>query len=182
MAELQVPDPVVVLLVGAAGSGKSSFAARHFPADAVLSSDALRAEISGDAADQSVTGAAFAALHRALDRRLAAGWLTVVDATNVTAAARRTIRGIAARNGVPVVAIVLDLPGPVVHARNAARRERTVPERAVNHHLGRLSRALANGELEAEGYATVVRLRDPAEVDALTIRLVPAADDDRGGR
>src|SRR3972149_3902672 len=110
VSELRVPDPSVVLRGGAAGAGKSTFAARHFPASAVLSSDALRAAIAGDAADQSATRRAFTALHRALDRRLAAGLLTVVDATNVTAAARRTIRRAAARHGAPVVAIELDLP------------------------------------------------------------------------
>ncbi|HSO29938.1 MAG TPA: AAA family ATPase [Candidatus Sulfomarinibacteraceae bacterium] len=173
MSELRFPDPSVVLLVGAAGAGKSTFAARHFPSSAVLSSDALRATIAGDPADQSVNRQAFAALHRALDRRLAAGLLTVVDATNVTVAARRAIREIAARHGIPIVAVVLDLPPPIVHARNAGRTGRTVPEAAVTHHLGQLRNALANGDLGAEGYAQVVRLRDPAEVDGLTVRLVP---------
>ena len=110
MTELVLPDPCVVLLVGAAGSGKSTFAARHFAADAVLSSDALREVIAGDAADQRATRPAFAALHLALERRLAAGRLAVVDATNLTASARAKVRRIAARRGVPVLAIVLDPP------------------------------------------------------------------------
>ena len=123
MAELAITARSVVLLVGAAGAGKSTFARRHFPPEAILSSDAMREAIAGDAADQRVNGPAFAALHRALDRRLVSGGMAVVDATNATAAARRTIRRIAERHRVPVIAIVLDLPG------RSPRAGRSVPSR-----------------------------------------------------
>ncbi|MEO7664450.1 MAG: AAA family ATPase [Candidatus Limnocylindrales bacterium] len=173
MAELAIPDPSVVLLVGAAGSGKSTLAARHFTADEVLSSDALRGAITGDEADQRATRVAFAALHRTLERRLAAGRLTVVDATNVTVAARASIRRLAAVHDTPCVAVVLDLPAPLVHARNAARTGRVVPADAVERQISRLAAALDAGTLAAEGYAVVVHLRDPAAVAALAIRRGP---------
>jgi len=176
VTDIEIPDPSVVVLVGAAGAGKSTFAAKHFAPDAVLSSDQLRAAISGDAADQSATRRAFTLLHRALDRRLAAGLLTVVDATNVTAAARRTIRRAAARNGVPVVAIVLDLPEEVVRERNAGRTGRVVPDQVVTRHLGQLADALS-GRLADERLSAVIHLRDPAEADAITVRLVRSAPD-----
>ncbi len=175
MADLEIPDPSVVLLVGAAGAGKSTFAARLFSPEAILSSDAMRAAITGDSADQSATRPAFAALHRALDRRLAAGRLAVVDATNVTAASRRAILRAAARHGVPAVAIVLDLPWQIVLSRNGGRGERPVPEGVVRRHLAQLARALAGAELDREGYATIVRLRDPDEVERTIVRLVAAA-------
>jgi len=176
MAALEIPDPSVVILVGAAGAGKSTFAARPFPLGAVLSSDAMRAAISGNAADQSATRPAFDALHRALDQRLAAGRLTVVDATNVTPAARRTVRTIAARHRTPVIVIVLDYPSAVVHARNAARQGRQVPDAAVSRHLNQLRRAVDDGDLDREGHLRVVVLRDPAEAAALTVRVVAPPD------
>ncbi len=128
---LDLPEPALVVLVGAAGSGKSTFAARHFAPDEVLSSDALRAAIAGDAADQRATRPAFAALHRELARRLRSGRLTVVDATNVTPAARRELLRLAGIAGVPAVAVIIDLPAELVHARNAARRDAPFPDRVT---------------------------------------------------
>jgi protein phosphatase len=166
---VEIPDPSLVVLVGAAGAGKSTFAARHFAAGEVLSSDVLREAIAGDAADQRATRPAFAALHRAVERRLRAGRLTVVDATNVAAAARRALLRRAAVAGVPAVAIVLDLAPGVVEARNATRTGRRVPAEAVLRQLADLEAALRAGALEAEGFALLVRLADPADVDAVRI-------------
>jgi protein phosphatase len=168
VTHLVLPDPCLVLLVGVAGSGKSTLAARLFAPDVVLSSDAYRERLSADAADQGATGAAFAALHRDLRARLMHGRTTVVDATNVQPRARHPLVRMARETGVPVVAIVLDLPEELVLARNAAR-DRVVPEDAVRRQLAALRKALAPGGLEVEGYAQVVVVRSPAEVAALTV-------------
>lgn len=165
---LHVPDPSLVVLVGAAGAGKSTFAARHFPADAVLSSDALRGVVAGDETDQRATRAAFSILHRELGRRLAAGRLTVVDATNVTSYARRGLIRRAAAANVPAIAIVFDLDPALVAMRNAGRPGRIVPSDAVERQQRELAASLRRG-LEGEGFAAVHLLRDAAEVDAVRI-------------
>jgi protein phosphatase len=164
-----VPDPSLVVLVGAAGSGKSTFAARQFAADEVLSSDAYREWIAGDPADQRATRPAFAALHRELARRMARRALTVVDATNVLAHARRSLLRRATAAGMPAVAIVLDLPPALVLARNAARSAGAVPVAAVREQLSDLERAVRSDRFTAEGFAAVVRLVDPADVDAVRV-------------
>lgn len=167
---LEIPDPSLVVLVGAAGSGKSTFAARHFPTDEILSSDAFRAVIGGDPADQSATRPAFAALHRALARRLAAGRLTVVDATSVQPHARRSLLRRADAAGVPAVAIVLDLPASLVVDRNRGRAYGIVPDAVVDRQLAELADALRPGGLDAEGFAAINRLTRAEEVDAVEVR------------
>lgn len=166
---ISIPDPSLVVLVGAAGAGKSTFAARHFAPAEVLSSDAFRERIAGDPAGQAATGAAFAALHRALARRLREGRLAVVDATSVQPRARRALLRYAAAAGVPAIAIILDLPALMVLARNAARPDRVVPEAAVRRQLADLERTLRDDRLAKEGFAGVVRLRDAASVDAVVV-------------
>ena len=88
---IPIPDMSLVVLIGVSGSGKSTFARKHFKPTAVLSSDYFRGLVADDETDQSATTDAFDVLHYVLGKRLAAGRLTVVDATNVQQArARRT--------------------------------------------------------------------------------------------
>jgi protein phosphatase len=176
ISEIDIADPSLVVLIGAAGAGKSTFAARHFPEDEVLSSDRFRAMVSGDEADQDATHAAFSRLHRELMRRLTAGMLTVVDATSLEPSSRRALLARAATTGVPATAIVFDLPAETVLARNAARKSRVVDELVIRHHLARL-RACLEGPappLYREGFVQVVVLRDPAEVDQVRVLRRPA--------
>jgi protein phosphatase len=170
---LALPDPSLVVLVGAAGAGKSTFAAQWFGADEVLSSDAFRLRIAGDESDMAITRVAFGVLHKALERRLAQGRLTVVDATNVERHARRALVTRALAAGIPAVAIVLALPAQVVHAQNALRPGRVVPRDVVEQHVRMLEHGLRAGALQVEGFAEVAIIRDSVELDALRVERAP---------
>jgi protein phosphatase len=170
-ARIEIPADALVLLIGAAGSGKSNLAARLFSAEAILSSDALRGQVSGDPANQRATARAFRILHAQATQRLANGRLTVVDATNIGKAARRPLRAVAALHDRPAIALVLDLPAAVCLERNAARSGRVVPESVVQRQLGELRRTLDRGDLAAEGFDLLVVLTDSAAVDGTTVGL-----------
>jgi protein phosphatase len=174
--ELILPDSCLVVLIGAAGAGKTTFAARHFEPAEILSSDAYRALIAGDESDQRATRAVFGRLHRALERRLADGLLTIVDATNVERSARRALLVRAMDAGLPSIAIVLDLPPATIVARNAARSSRIVDERVVRRHLERLRHSLdgPGARLRDEGFRQIIILREPLELDELRIVRRPA--------
>jgi protein phosphatase len=162
-----VPDPSLVLLVGASGSGKTTFAARHFAPTEVLASDAFRAMVADDERDMSATADAFELVHAVAAKRLAAGRLTVVDATNVQPQARRTLIALARLHGRVPVAIVFDLPEWLCLERNAARGGRRVPPRVVRDQHGLLRRSL--GRLAGEGFGRVLVLHTPEEVETVTI-------------
>jgi protein phosphatase len=172
MATVLVADPSLVLLVGAAGSGKSTLAARLFAPDEIVSSDALRAVVSGDEADQTVSGVAFKILHRTVDRRLGERRMTVVDATNAAPTVRRPLLQRARLHGVPSVAIVLDFDAGIVHARNATR-PRVVDADVIDRQLDAVRQTVDGGSLSGGGVDQVVILRDPAEADALVVERYP---------
>jgi predicted kinase len=168
--EITIPDPCLVVLIGAAGSGKSTFAARHFTSAEILSSDDFRARLGRGEADQAASRRAFGALHAALERRLTAGRTAVVDATNVQVHARQALLRRARAAGVPALAIVLDLPLAECLAGDRTRADRHVPEAVVERQWSALRATLDGPPLTAEGFAAVQRLTSRAAVDSVVLR------------
>ncbi|MFZ3560421.1 polynucleotide kinase-phosphatase [Streptomyces sp. BH055] len=161
---LPVTDLSLVVLVGASGSGKSTFARAHFKPTEVISSDFCRGLVADDENDQGASGDAFDVLHYIAGKRLAAGRLTVVDATNVQQESRRQLVELARKYDVLPIAIVLDVPEDVCAARNAGRTDRAdMPRRVISRHTRELRRSLKH--LEREGFRKVHVLRGAAEVE-----------------
>ena len=165
--ELKIPDLCLVVLVGASGSGKSTFARRHFLPTQVLSSDYFRGLVADDENDQSASAAAFDVLHFVASKRLEAGRVTVVDATNVQPQDRAKLVEVARRANVLPVAIVLDTPTDVCLRRNAERPDRDFGAHVVKRHRAALRRSLKH--LGKEGFKRVHVLRSESDVDSVTI-------------
>ncbi|MFC7546345.1 polynucleotide kinase-phosphatase [Plantactinospora sp. GCM10030261] len=164
---IDIPELALVALVGISGSGKSTFARRHFRPSQVLSSDAFRAMVADDENDQSASADAFDVLHYVAGKRLRAGRLTVVDATNLQSHARAGLVAVAREHDVLPVAVVLDVPEPLCWERTEARADRPFG-RQVLHRMHRDLRRSLSG-LAREGFRKVHVLRGPAEIDATEI-------------
>lgn len=167
MSEFSIPETGLVVLVGVSGSGKSSFAAKHFGRFEVLSSDYFRGLVGNDETDQSVTAAAFDALHYVAGKRLDAGLLTVVDATSVQQSARQSLIELARSHDALATAIVLDVPVEVCLQRNEGRGERRVPKAVIDRQHQQLRRSLKS--LRREGFTRVHVLSSPQDIDGTAI-------------
>ncbi|KUO20902.1 polynucleotide kinase-phosphatase [Streptomyces dysideae] len=165
---LPVTDLSLVVLVGASGSGKSTFARRHFKPTEVISSDFCRGLVSDDENDQSASRDAFDVLHYIAGKRLAAGRRTVVDATSVQQDSRRQLVDLAKKHDVLPIAIVLDVPEEVCAERNAARTDRAdMPRRVIQRHTRELRRSIRH--LEREGFRKVHVLRGVEDIENASV-------------
>jgi len=164
--EIKLPDLALVLLIGPSGAGKSTFAHRHFAPTEIVSSDHCRALVCDDENDQSVSADAFEILHLIAAKRLKAGRLTVIDATNVQLEARKSLVALARHHHCPSVAIVLDMPLWLCLERNATRSDRNLVESIIRNHRSQLQESIQG--LAKEGFRQIMLFRNPGDLENLT--------------
>jgi protein phosphatase len=169
--KLTIPELSLVVLIGASGAGKSTFARRLFQPFEVLSSDFCRGLVSDDENNQFATKDAFDVLHFITTKRLAAGKLTVIDATNVQPEDRKIFVQLARKYHFFPVAIALNLPEEVCHQRNQQRPNRQFGSHVVQRQIQMLRRSLRG--LEREGFRYVYILDSVAEIDTVKIERQP---------
>lgn len=169
--KLTIPELALVVLIGPSGCGKSTFARKHFKTTEVLSSDYCRGLVSDDENNQAATKDAFDVLHYIARKRLAAGKLTVVDATNVQPEARKPLVELAREFHCLPVAIVLNLPERDCHDRNKNRSDRDFGPHVIRQQSQQLRRSMRG--IEREGFRHVFTLESVEQVDAVTIERQP---------
>jgi alkanesulfonate monooxygenase SsuD/methylene tetrahydromethanopterin reductase-like flavin-dependent oxidoreductase (luciferase family)/predicted kinase len=144
-----LPDPAIVVLVGAAGSGKSTWAAAHYRRAEIVSSDELRSVVGSGTADLDASADAFDLLERIVAARLSRGLTTVVDTLGLDVERRRGWLAAARTAALPAVAVVLDTPGDECRHRNSLR-DRPVPAGVLADQVRRV--AVVRDDLVAEGW------------------------------
>ena len=180
MTSLVIPELAVVAMIGASGSGKTTFARKHFKPTEVLSSDFCRGLVSDDENDQAATGDAFELLFTIARKRLDRRLLTVIDATNVKTEARKSVLALAREKHAIPVAIVLDVPTKLCLERSQQRSDRSLGAPVIRQQCSLLRQSLR--ELKREGFRYVYVLRGE-EIEAATIeraRLWSDRREDRG--
>lgn len=175
--ELSIPNLSLVVLIGPSGSGKSTFARQHFLPTEVLSSDYCRGLVSDDENCQAATNDAFEVLHYIAAKRLAAGRLTVVDATNVQREARAPLVSLAKKYHTLPVAIVFNLHEDVCQERNRHRTDRDFRPHVIRGQRSQLRRSIKG--LRREGFRHIFMLDSPEDVEAVVIERTPLWNDKR---
>src|SRR3954465_10072728 len=148
----ELPDPALVVLVGAAGAGKSPWGEPRYRAAEVVSSDALREVVGSGPADLDASVDSFDLLDRIVAARARRPLPLVAAPLGLDPVRRAAYLAVARSAGLPAVAVVLDTPPPVCRARNG-RRDRPVPRPVLTAQLRRM-RAVVD-ELRAEGWDLV---------------------------
>ncbi|MES2764272.1 MAG: polynucleotide kinase-phosphatase [Bacteroidota bacterium] len=168
---IELPEFCLVVLMGASGSGKSTFARKHFLPTEILSSDYCRGLVSDDENNQAATKDAFDVLQYITAKRLSAKRLTVIDATNVQPEARKSWLMLAQQYHCHLVAIVLDMPERVCLDRNAMRSDRNFGSHVIPQQRHQLRRSLK--ALKREGFRFTYVLDSQEAVEKVQITRKP---------
>jgi len=164
---IKIPELALVVLIGTSGAGKSTFARRHFKSTEIISSDYCRGLVADDENDQAATKDAFEVLNFIAGKRLAAGRLTVIDATNTQPESRKPLIELARRYHCLPAALVLDVPEDLCVERNQSRPDRNFGAHVIRHQRSQLRKSL--GHLQREGFRHVTVLRSLADIEAAQI-------------
>jgi alkanesulfonate monooxygenase SsuD/methylene tetrahydromethanopterin reductase-like flavin-dependent oxidoreductase (luciferase family)/predicted kinase len=174
MAVVQtIPDPALVVLIGASASGKTTWAQQRYRVQEIVSSDELRGIVGSGRSDLDATTDAFALLDQIVAARVRRGLTCVVDTLGLEPVRRRAHLALAKEHGMPTVAVLFDVPDVTARQRNALR-ERPVPAPALRGQLAR-TREVAD-EVETEGWDVVVRVASDAPAQPATRLASPPVD------
>ena len=180
--KIQLPEFSLTALIGISGSGKSSFAKKHFKPTEIISSDYCRGLVSDDENDQTATNEAFDVLNFISAKRLKNKKLTVIDATNVQSEARKSILKTAREYHCLPAAVVFNLPRKICEERNKKRPNRLFGSHVLrNQHL-QLRKSLKS--LKREGFRVIHILNSEEEINNVEgierTKLWPDKTEERG--
>jgi protein phosphatase len=145
------------ILVGIPGTGKSTWAARHHHGDVIVSSDAIREELSGDATDQSINKEVFEIFHGRIRMGLMYDKDVVADSTALDGFAREKLVELARLwNAEPHLIVFSDEHEALERNR---KRDRVVPEEAMKKMLHKYTVFRLYLDRESDQYESITQIR-----------------------
>ena len=149
--------------MGVSGSGKSTFAKKHFKSTEIVSSDQCRGIVSNDENSLKVNKDAFELLDFIISKRLKNGLLTVVDATNIQAEGRKKLIALAREYHALPSIIVLNTPEEICIERNAQRTDRNMGKHVIRQQRQQFKKSLRT--LKKEGFRKIHVLNSLEEIE-----------------
>jgi alkanesulfonate monooxygenase SsuD/methylene tetrahydromethanopterin reductase-like flavin-dependent oxidoreductase (luciferase family)/predicted kinase len=162
MTDPRLPDPAVVVLAGAAGSGKSTWAAERFRSAEIVSSDALRAAVGSGPSDLDASVEAFSLLDQIVAARTKRSLMTVIDTLGLDPQRRSDYRRLARAAGLPAVLVIIDTAAALCRERNR-RRDRPVPAPVLSDQLRKINRLIDSADEEGWDQILIVDQDTAAE-------------------
>jgi alkanesulfonate monooxygenase SsuD/methylene tetrahydromethanopterin reductase-like flavin-dependent oxidoreductase (luciferase family)/predicted kinase len=156
----RLPDPALVVLVGASGSGKSTWAQHRFRAQEIVSADDLRGVVGSGRHDLDASKEAFTLLDLIVSGRVRRGLTTVVDTLGLEPDRRHSYLDLARGRGLPAVVVLFDTDPDLCRRRNADR-DRPVPARVLSEQV-RAFRTVAD-TVDQEGWDRVLRVSQESQ-------------------
>lgn len=132
-------NPILALMVGVSGSGKSTYAngLKTSINATIVEPDAIRLELTGNASDQSQNDKVFSLAFKRAGDLLAQGKNVVIDATSVDKWSRSKWIDIGKKNNAEIRAYVITTPIELAKKRNLGR-DRVVPDNVIDRQQSRL--------------------------------------------
>jgi predicted kinase len=122
---------------------------------AVVSSDAIREELYGDANNQADPDRVFALFHQRIAGELRDGQPVVADSTALHAFARKKLIEIGRQHGAVIHLILFSNLSQAI--RRNKQRGRVVPDDVMRRMVGLYERAV--GDIPREGYDSITEIR-----------------------
>lgn len=130
-------NQILVVPIGVAGSGKTTYVKKHYPQFQRISMDEIRGWLSLDPADPLQSQLAYRYCLPILRKALSNGKSAVWDATSLTPVSRKTVVDIAREFDARITMLLFDVPIDELLRRNSNRRGK-VPDEVILSQLREL--------------------------------------------
>lgn len=137
--------PILVVMVGISGSGKSTFSdglktslkLENGMETELVETDDIREKLTGDSSDQTQNSKVFQIARFKVSGYLSQKKNVIIDATSLTVRDRKDWINIGKENNAEIRAYFVDTPVDVAKQRNASRK-RKVPDEVIDRQASKL--------------------------------------------